>query len=448
MNAQGEIENFTDIQNPTIGYSNPAGNNVTTLQAGIYGTDGYTAYAAYRNISKTGSSYTFTLTEQERQNLRYATINSPTLTVRFYIKTVIGGNTFYSTSDKILTIVDADPTFSAAYEDTNASTVAITTNDQQIVRNQSQLSIDVTNLSAKKGATIRTVSAEINGTSYTGTVSGTSCTINVGALNVSSNTTATVTVTDSRAYSTSQTLNISVLNWELPTAIINMSRHNNFYTPTDIKVDGSFSSVDGKNAMTIKIRYKKSTDSTWSAYTTVQDNVTQTFNLDNNYQWDVQILVSDLFGSTTYNQVLSRGMPIIYFDRLKSSVGFNCFPTHENSVEGVLPVVLYEDATGTQSTVTLNETAANFQYLEIFFRSNDMLYNSVKVADPNGKNVDLVTTFPFNSDNNTSLIKTTAVRINGTSITVLSYGTVVFSSNGNTVTNSNAIFITKVVGVV
>lgn len=325
--------NFNDTQNPTIGYNNPAGNSVTSLQACIASSDGQTIYAAYRDISKTGSSYTFELTEQERQNLRYATINSPTLTVKFYVTTVIGGNTFYSTMDKILTIVDANPTFSASYRDTNSTVTAITGNNQQIVRNQSTLQINVTNLSAKKGASIRTVTATINGTDYTGTISGTSCAINVGALNQSSNVTATIKVTDSRGYSTSSNLAITVLDWQLPTAIVTMQRHNNFYSNTDITVDGSYSSVDSKNSMTLKLRYKKVTVSTWSSYTTMQDNVTQTFNLDNNYAWDVQVVVTDLFGSTTYNLTLNRGMPIIYFDRLLSSVGVNCFPLDNNSLE-------------------------------------------------------------------------------------------------------------------
>lgn len=325
--------NFTDLDNPAITYSNPAGTAVTSLQACIASSDGATIYAAYRDISKTGTNYTFELTEQERQNLRYATINSPTLTVKFYVTTVLGGNTYYSTLDRILTITDANPTFSASYQDANATTVAITGDNQIIVRNQSQLRINVTNLSAKKGASIRTVTATINGTDYTGTISGTSCTINVGTLNISANTTATVTVTDSRAYSTSQTLNITIANWELPSAIITMQRHNNFYSNTDITVDGSISSVNNKNTMTIKLRYKKTTASSWSSYTTMQDNVTQVFNLDNTSAWNVQVVISDKFGSTTYNLELSRGMPIIYFDSTKSSVGVNCFPIDSQSLE-------------------------------------------------------------------------------------------------------------------
>ena len=56
-----DAPNFNDEENPTISYSNPAGNNVTTLQACIANESGTIIYCAYRDISKTGTSYTFSL---------------------------------------------------------------------------------------------------------------------------------------------------------------------------------------------------------------------------------------------------------------------------------------------------------------------------------------------------------------------------------------------------
>ena len=102
--------NFTDIQNPTITYTNPAGNNVTSLQACI-SLNGSTDDIEYRDISKTGTSYTFNLTEAERNILRQATPNGNTLAVYFYIRTVIGDTAFYSNIAKNMTVVDANPTF-------------------------------------------------------------------------------------------------------------------------------------------------------------------------------------------------------------------------------------------------------------------------------------------------------------------------------------------------
>ena len=326
-------DNFNDTGNPKITYSNPAGNSVSSLQACIANTSGTVIYAAYRDISKTGSSYTFNLTTAERNALLAACPNSKTLAVKFYVTTVIGGNTYYSTLDRTMTVVNGTPTFSAAYLDTNSTVTAITGNNQQIVRNQSTLQINVTNLSAKKSATISTVKCVINNTTYTGTISGTSCTFNIGALNSSSNVTAVVTATDSRGFSNSANVAITVLNWVQPSAITTMQRENNFYSNTTIKVDGSVSSVNNKNTMTIKMRYKKTSASSWSSYVTMQDNVGQTFSMDNNYEWNVQVQITDKFATTTYNLILARGLPIIYFDMIKSSVGVNCFPQDNQSLE-------------------------------------------------------------------------------------------------------------------
>jgi hypothetical protein len=124
-----------------------------------------------------------------------------------------------------------------------------------------------------------------------------------------------------------------VLDWTLPTAIITAQRQSNYYSETDINVNADYASVDSKNAVTIKCRYKKTTDTTYGSYVDLQDEVTSTITLDNLYEWNVQVLVSDLFGSTTYNLTVPLGMPIIFFDRLKNSVGINCFPQDQKSLE-------------------------------------------------------------------------------------------------------------------
>lgn len=318
--------NFTDLDNPTIGYSNPAGNSVTTLQASIYMPDAVTALAPYRDISKTGSSYTFNLTETERENLRNNCINSKSTTVRFYVRTVLGGTNYTSYLERTLTITDANPTFNATYEDTNASTIAITGNNQLLIQNQSTLQINVANATAYKHATLNSISALINGTTYNGTISGNTATFNIGTLDISQNTEAAITLTDSRGYSTTNNLTLQIESWSLPTANITLARQNNYYSSTNITVDANYDSLDGQNTITIQVRYKKISDLNYGAWQSLQDNVTSTLTLDNLYEWDVQVQVTDLLGSTTYNLTVGKGMPIIYFDRLQRSVGINCFP--------------------------------------------------------------------------------------------------------------------------
>ena len=118
----------------------------------------------------------------------------------------------------------------------------------------------------------------------------------------------------------------------MPTAITTLQRKNNFYSETYIKVDGSISYLNGKNAITIQCQYKKVDDSNYSSLLTLNDNIQKTLDLDNNYQWNIRVIVKDKLGSTTYNLVLDRGMPLIFFDKFLSSVGVNCFPSGRNKL--------------------------------------------------------------------------------------------------------------------
>ena len=177
------------------------------------------------------------------------------------------------------------------------------------------------------------VRAEINGVTYNGTLSGSSGTISVGTLNLADETPANVILTDSRGLETTHTLTLDILEWSIPTGIVSVGRQNNFYSETDIKVDADYSSLDSKNVITLKVRTKKTTDQNYGAYTTLSDNVTSTLVLDNNYQWNIQVLVQDLIGSTTYNLTIDRGIPIVFYDRLKRSVGLNGFPKNDESLE-------------------------------------------------------------------------------------------------------------------
>lgn len=323
--------NFFDTTNPVYTISNPDTTHPVKvkLEAG-----GNTQLITRMLPAGYSGTYTLELTAAERTTLLALTPNSSTLPV---VETVcaMNGDTELSWSYKnyTMTVDNYQTPYEVSYQDTNATTIAITNNNQQIIRNNSTLQINVTGATAMKEATLSTLEVEINGETYTGTLSGTTGTINVGTLNLSSDTRARVYLYDSRGYGTMKPLNLIILNWEIPTAIVNLGRQNNYYTDTDINVDANYSSLDNKNVLTLKVRSKKVGESTYGAYTTLQDNVTTTLQLDNAYQWDVQVLVQDLIGSTTYNLTIDRGIPIVFFDRKRRSVGINCFPENDTSLE-------------------------------------------------------------------------------------------------------------------
>lgn len=99
--------NFTDLDDPTISYSNPAGSSVAALSACISLT-GAKDDIAYRNISKTGTSYKFSLTDAERDLLRNNTGISRK--VRFHLRTKIGSTYFYDVKEVTFTVKESDAT--------------------------------------------------------------------------------------------------------------------------------------------------------------------------------------------------------------------------------------------------------------------------------------------------------------------------------------------------
>lgn len=222
----------------------------------------------------------------------------------------------------------------AAYRDTNQFTINATGNDQRIVQNQSTVEYTASNLTGQQSATIVSCSVAVNGNTYDLTLSGTTATGGGAVIDSATDVQAVFTVTDSRGLTGTKSVTISMLDWTLPSAIITLQRKDNFYSETYITVDADFSYIDGGNQGTITYKARKVGDTAYSITGTLQDNVQAMFVADNSYEWEVVVTLQDIFGvAVTYNAFLSRGIPIIYFDRLRSSVGVNCFPSRDKSFE-------------------------------------------------------------------------------------------------------------------
>lgn len=375
--------------------------------------------------------------------------NSNEMTGEIVVTTYSGSAVIGTSSCAIIAhVVNSNPTFNAEYEDSNSKTVAITGDNQYIIRNNSTLEISVNNAQALNSATLKTITAVINGNAYTGSLNGTTGVVNVGVVNISSDAKATVKLTDSRGNEGISEITVLVYDWILPSAIIKLNRKSNYYSETILNVNANYSSIGGKNEVTIKYRTKKVANSTYSTYTTIQDNVDTNFSADNEYEWNVQINIADKLGNTTYNLILPKGIPIAYVDIKKYSFGVNCFPKYDNSLEvnGVCisGQVLYSSANGTAGTVTLSDSAENYTYLEIFYRSSgDNACGSVKVFSPNGKLVHLGT-IHYIADYDYA--KFALVNVSDSMITFSQNYKITLKSNGSVYSAENAIFITRVVG--
>lgn len=388
-------------------------------------------------------------TDRIASNLYAQMPNSNEMTGKIDVTTYSGSAVIGTSSCTIIAhVVNSNPTFNVEYEDSNSKTVAITENNQYIIRNNSTLKISVNNAQALNSATLKSITAVINGNAYTGTLNGSTGVINVGMVNISSDAKVTVKIVDSRGNEGISEITVLVYDWTLPSAIIKLNRKSNYYSETILNVNANYSSIGGKNEVTIKFRTKKVANSTFSTYTTIHDNTDTNFTADNEFEWNVQVNVADKLGNTTYNLILPKGIPIAYVDIKKYSFGVNCFPKHNNSLEvnGVCTSgqVLYSSANGTAGTVTLSDSAENYTYLEIFYRSSgDNACGSVKVFSPNGKLVHLGT-IHYIADYDYA--KFALVTVSGSMITFNQNYQITLKSNGSTYSAENAIFITRVVG--
>lgn len=117
------------------------------------------------------------------------------------------------------------------------------------------------------------------------------------------------------------------------------------------------------------------------------------------------------------------------------------------NVTGV-PVVLYSNNSGSNGTITLSQTAANFSYLEIiYFDDHSNHLSTGKISAPNGKIV-VLSTFPIYSASNTVIANSRRVTISSTSISTNNSGDYygVWASWNNLVEAKNSIKIIKVLG--
>lgn len=257
---------FTDTDNPAIGYSNPLGAAVSSLEACI-SLDGTTATVAYRPLLLNGASYTFVLTEAERTALRTATVLSREVT--FIVKTVYLDVTYYSKLTRTFTVTesaDTRPTVSVSVSPNNGSLPS--TFDGIYIQSKSKVDVSVT-AEAKYGATVDHFATVVEGVTYDAPV----FTSNV--LSGSGDLAITTTVSDSRGFSArpSNLPTINVLSYARPSVVPNngeseimcyRSDPQGNAMPTSVrlwlKATKKCTSLNGLNTSRMMFRFKASTD--------------------------------------------------------------------------------------------------------------------------------------------------------------------------------------------
>ena len=317
---------FTDETNPTLTYSNPSSFtcDISIEFAGV-------SITRAGAISGAGGSYTMQLTDSERTTLRNASKSTSALPITYVLKTTIDGTAYYSRADRKMNVVDAAPELGAiSYEDTNAKTIAVTGDKSRIIQNHSTLTVKIPTATAKKGATIASYAIAFGGVTKTVKAAGA---VSLGAVDVSYSQALTVTATDSRGLTASQSVQVTVDDYSAPTAVIDLHRLNNFEPFTYVTAHARYSYMNGKNAVTISAKFKKVSDSDYGSSVTLEDSVQSTVTCDRDSAYDFVVTITDMLESTDYNLTLGKGIPAFFIDTKKSSVGVNCLPSQSDVLQ-------------------------------------------------------------------------------------------------------------------
>lgn len=351
---------FTDEQNPTITYSNPAGTKVEKLQACI-SLDGSAADIAYRDIPKDGTSYTFALTGAEKQVLYKATTGGTSRTVYFFVKTTIGGSDYTSNLKKTFTVVNSAPTLSVLVMDSNEKTVALTGDRMAyLVKGYSDAAYEMS-ARALKYASITAYSATTTGASKT-TASGTFSKVQSGAFKFST--------TDNRNLKTQKSITLNLIDYFKPTCIVDVSMELDTDTSVraTVKISGNFfngSFGATNNSLDIQIKHSAAAD--WLSlkndlgvnYTTKGNTYSAQFsvsNLDYKEPFSYQVKVIDKLETISTEEKTISYLPV--FDWGADDFNFN------------VNVNMHGDTVVRHTTGDIKSTVLSAQGGSIYLRPN------------------------------------------------------------------------------
>lgn len=355
--------NFTDEENPTITYSNPAGNSVIALQAciSIVGGGGGDDIP-YRDIPATGNSYTFNLTDAERNTLRNAVTSGNSISVRFYVLTNIGGTLNSNYITRTFTINGANPVInSVGAQDISEQTLALTGNTEHWIKGFSNVSYNI-NATAQKGASISSISATCGSDTLSGS-SGTFMGVKAGSISI--------TVTDSRGNATrheivpARWIDYSGLTCTVTKAKMDIDNTMEF-TATGVYFMGSFGTTS--NSLELFYRYKQENAdefTEWISLPVVASNnsysATQTItDLDYRETYILQVAAQDKLQTIASHQYgIHKALPVFDWGENDFNVNVNTY----------VPTLVLKGTNGIYNAYSDN-TAKDIMRLG----SNDFLY--------------------------------------------------------------------------
>lgn len=293
-------DNFNDEGNPVITYKDP-----TRSDAKIYACISVTGAeddVPYREIPKGNNSYTgtytFNLTEDERNTLRIAAIDTQTLPVRFYIKTIYESYEGYAAFDYVtrtFTVVNCNPIINQpTIKEVQSTVLALTGDEDTVVLNESMIEYSYEPV-VKKQATIANQFVQCGTQKASG--------LSQGVIDDVESGTFLFSVTDSRGLTTTTTVTKNVIEYVKPTcyqelaieitgetgATIGLTIRGNYY-------NGSFGLVD--NTLKLEVRHTQN-DGTMGDWVDLTDGLIPVFDTEKK-TYELHVSISGFTYSMAY----------------------------------------------------------------------------------------------------------------------------------------------------
>ncbi len=275
---------FNDTENPRITFSNPGGFNLSVwLEPNPTGDH----LAVRENIPNTGS-YTWTLTDEERNQLRTA-CKGKTCTIRVGLYS--NNKQWASYQDKTYTIVNAPPSF------TGVTVQAVNPFGSLYLQSKSSIKFTVNGAQGIYGSTIESYSIKGGDYSY----SGKENTYTTGVLDKAGNIEFTVTVTDSRGFTAEKKVSVNVTEYTYPTLKLEAYRCTSAGvkdiakgTYIAVKATFTYCSITGNSIKSKFIKIDGTSKST--AFNSGSVSVFGTYTLDHTHT--VEVSVTDAVGNS------------------------------------------------------------------------------------------------------------------------------------------------------
>lgn len=315
-----ESSNFTDVQNPTIKFSNPGGFNMSVwLEPNPNGPH----LAVRDNIPNTGS-YTWELTDEERNQLREA-CKGKTCTIRIGLYS--NNKQWASYHDRTYTITNANPSF------TSITATPVNPFGSLYLQGKSSIKLTINGAKGIYGSTITTYSIKGGDYSY----SGESNTYTTDVLSKSGDITFTATITDSRGFTASKTVKVTVTAYTLPTLTFETYRCDSSGTKDIIKgtyiyVKPTFTYcvITGNAIKTKSIKINNTGKST--AFNSGQGYVFSGYALNTTHE--VEVSITDNVGNTvTVIHDIDIGKVILNIPPHKNGVGWGRYCDKEGEFQ-------------------------------------------------------------------------------------------------------------------